>query len=132
MSIEAMQQALEALQNIHPGNMTPMAEEAWDKAIASLRQAIEQAEKAQPVAWIWTQYDISNDLYVKKIIDCEELQNWHGMDLIPLYTVPPPRQPLTEEEIKSIVEKCGIDTQFIAHTSALIARAIEAAHGIKE
>jgi arsenate reductase-like glutaredoxin family protein len=44
----------------------------------------------------------------------------------------PERKPLTDEEIKSIVEKCGIDTQFIAHTSALIARAIEAAHGIKE
>jgi hypothetical protein len=130
MSIEAMQQALEALEGLisahgYQGG-TPV------EATTALRQAIEQAEKAQPVAWIWTQYDISNDLYVKKIIDCEELQNWHGMDLIPLYTVPPPRKPLTDEEIKSIVEKCGIDTQFIAHTSALIARAIESAHGIKE
>jgi hypothetical protein len=50
MSIEAMKQALEALEEIHPGNMTPMAEEAWNKAITALRTAIEQAEKQEPVA----------------------------------------------------------------------------------
>ncbi|NBW22548.1 MAG: hypothetical protein EBR82_82840 [Caulobacteraceae bacterium] len=46
MSIEAMKQALKALEKIHAGNMTPMAEEAWNKAITSLRQAIAEAEKA--------------------------------------------------------------------------------------
>jgi len=36
----AMQQALEALEEIHPGNMTPMAEESWNKAITALREAL--------------------------------------------------------------------------------------------
>jgi hypothetical protein len=52
MSIEAMKQALEALENIHPGNMTPMAEEGWNTAIPALRTAIEQAEKQEPAAWL--------------------------------------------------------------------------------
>jgi hypothetical protein len=41
-----MRLALEALNGIHPGNMTPMAEEYWNKAITTLRTAIEQAEKS--------------------------------------------------------------------------------------
>lgn len=41
MSREAMQMALEALEQIHPGNLTPMAEETWNKAITALRQALE-------------------------------------------------------------------------------------------
>ncbi len=45
--IEEMKQWLEELEGIHPGNMTPMAEESWNKAITSLRQAIEQAEKRE-------------------------------------------------------------------------------------
>ncbi len=49
MSIEAMKQALEALEGIHPGNMTPMAEKYWNKAITTLRTAIEQAEKQDTV-----------------------------------------------------------------------------------
>ena len=42
--IEVMKKALEALEGIHPGNMTPMAEEAWNKAITALHLAIEEAE----------------------------------------------------------------------------------------
>jgi hypothetical protein len=50
MSISAMKQALKALEQIHPGNMTPMAEEAWNKSITALRQDIAEAEKQEPVA----------------------------------------------------------------------------------
>ena len=35
-----LRQALEALEEIHPGNMTPMAEQAWNKAIAALRERL--------------------------------------------------------------------------------------------
>ena len=44
MSREAMTKALEALEGIHPGNMTPMAEEYWNKAITALKTAL--AEQA--------------------------------------------------------------------------------------
>jgi hypothetical protein len=47
-----MQLALEALEQIHPGNLTPMAEEAWNKAITALRQALETEQ--EPVAWMHT------------------------------------------------------------------------------
>ena len=44
-SISAMQMALEALEQIHPGNLTPMAEETWNKAITALRQALETEQE---------------------------------------------------------------------------------------
>jgi len=48
MTKEAMKLALEALEGIHPGNMTPMAEEYWNKAITALREALaEPQEKYQ-------------------------------------------------------------------------------------
>ena len=46
MSKEAMKLALEALEGIHPGNMTPMAEEYWNKAITALQEAL-----AEPDFW---------------------------------------------------------------------------------
>jgi len=39
-----VQQALTWMDEIHPGNMTPMAEEAWNKSRAALRQLLEQPE----------------------------------------------------------------------------------------
>lgn len=50
MSIEAMKQALEALEVMKAGHC---AEEKIyiNNAITALRQAIEEAEKQEPVAW---------------------------------------------------------------------------------
>jgi hypothetical protein len=42
-----VQQALTWMDEIHPGNMTPMAEEAWNKSRAALRQLLEQPEPVQ-------------------------------------------------------------------------------------
>jgi hypothetical protein len=58
---EAMKLALDALEGIHPGNMTPMAEEYWNKAIAALKERL-----AQPAQRTWvglTDEDIG-DAYV--------------------------------------------------------------------
>jgi len=38
----AAQLALTLLDEIYPGNMTPMAEETWNKAITALKAALEQ------------------------------------------------------------------------------------------
>jgi hypothetical protein len=60
MSIEAMKQALDALEN-HTAIKHPQQMHYWESAVDALRQAIEQAEKIvasnypnshQPVAWI--------------------------------------------------------------------------------
>ena len=52
---------------------------------------------------------------------------------LPLYTTPPQRKPLTENEIKNLwYDACQanleLTSQFIVH----LVRSIEAAHGIKE
>ena len=50
MSIEAMKQALEALGSCWETGLTSKNWRQVEEAIASLRQAIEQAEKQEPVA----------------------------------------------------------------------------------
>ena len=49
--------------------------------------------------------------------------------IVSLYTTPPQRKPLTDEEIILIVAECAASHQ---HTDIHFARAIERAHGIKE
>ncbi len=60
MSIEAMKQALEALESIRPQNMTPLIHPAK----TTLRTAIEEAEKQEPVAYKppakWTDAEIKD------------------------------------------------------------------------
>ena len=41
---ELMQQALDALEEIHPDNMTTIAEKSWSKAIEALRAVLAQPE----------------------------------------------------------------------------------------
>jgi|694.fasta_scaffold05241_18 hypothetical protein len=45
----AMQQALEVLKEIHPGNMTLMAEEAWNKATTAIREALAQQKLSDSI-----------------------------------------------------------------------------------
>ena len=82
MSIEAMKQALEALEKSVDNFM---ANTQHQQAITTLRQAIAEAEKQEPVAWINVQ---------------ERKFEWNGpvlwetptvvvLDKIPLYTHPP-------------------------------------------
>jgi hypothetical protein len=91
-----------------------------------------QAEKQEPVAWM---YDWTTS-------EGEFIQNWTTSEaeslrdteptiitnVRPLYTTPPQRKPLTDEQIKAIRVACG--DPLAIHIE--FARAIEAAHGIKE
>ena len=53
------------------------------------------------------------------------------VEFIPIYTTPPQRKPLTDEEIMNIAKVSCIGIS--PHEDTLnFARAIEAAHGIKE
>ena len=45
MNHKLLQQALDALEEIHVGNMTHMAEENWNEALTALRQALAQPEQ---------------------------------------------------------------------------------------
>jgi hypothetical protein len=136
-NIETMKLALEALEANQPvnycvnnnGEKFPMMQEdpfkfeRNTKAITALRQAIEQAQQAEPFGYF--QFDLRLDAWV---------QNRHSDKGVAFYTSPPPRQPLTDKELNLIglhwhYNLLGKDDK--AELFAF-ARAIEAAHGIKE
>lgn len=94
-----------------------------------LREAIKRAiriEQAQPVAWMCSDASlIQRGGYSRFSRNCEGAWN------IPVYTAPPQRKPLTDEEIIGI----GKDARAVEGLHILpitFARAIEAAHGIGE
>ena len=126
MTIEAMKQALEALEAAHP---KPYNESVIShvEAITALRTAIAEAEKQEPVA------EVVEDDFSKQVVGIGrwlKLQNGTK-----LYTTPPAAQRqwvgLTEKEIADIW-----DEQFFHITDMSLAidfvRDIEAAHGIGE
>ena len=120
--IEAMKQALEALE---------MCESPWPntkdnqvtEAITSLRQAIAEAEKQEPVAWpcLIADADFEKDT-VTLVMQCTDYKVSAGKHW--LHTSQPQRQPLSDEQLHDLWFKQSIDWMEFA-------RAIEAAHGIK-
>ena len=101
---EAAEVALEALDNVGvEGNW-----EREDAAVVALREALAPV----PVAWM----DREGDLY-----KMPEIEGWAPPHTL-LYTAPPQRKPLTEEELF----KLGAES----HEDIAYARAIERAHGI--
>ena len=89
----------------------------------------DKAQPAQePVAWAvvgdgkFGEYELG-----QVFVDYEATHTYwenRGYELVPVYTPPPQREPLTDEQIEDIAEKTMFPINF--------ARAIEAAHGIKE
>lgn len=148
-NIETLKLALEAFEwNYNTDLDNIPACEQWAKMlkknITALRQAIEQAQQAEPVAWA-TREDfyfelnrrvdqMRKEMVIKTVtMRCKEydlalpIVNMYGGHIVVGQVItPPPRQPLTDEEINSIAQNNhpldGIRT---------FARAIEAAHGIK-
>jgi hypothetical protein len=119
MSIEAMKQALEALEYVKQTyDEQGLVSLGTNTAIIDLRQAIAEAEKQEPVAWM---QENQPELYVK-----EEKDEKRGY-VIPLYTTPQQRKPLTDEQIATISVECAT----VSPSDIYFARAIEAAHGIK-
>ncbi len=126
MNIEAMKQALEALEEVQ-GHMN--TSDWFNERVNTLRTAIEQAEKQEPVA-----YSIGRTLH------------WHegrGVNDAQLYTPPAPAAPVQEEcvvcgdkvrviprpwvgltpdEVFSIADQHpveGFDPDIMAYTSAI-------------
>ena len=127
MTEEALKLALEVMRN--QGDVSvdewiatekaikeALANEALEKMAENARELGLDYEPAQePVAW--AKFSAKGN-----IID---LLSEPDDDYTPLYTTPPQRKPLTDEEIWEVLG--GIDCT----RPMLIARAIEAAHGIK-
>jgi hypothetical protein len=108
---KAAQQALEALDSDHPDIQL--------RAAITLRAALAQPEQ-EPVAWVWnTEVGVHTTLGIgfhKEAIP--------GAIYTPLYTAPPQRKPLTEQEICESLGFGSVDIEFV--------RIVERAHGIGE
>ena len=129
---EALKLALEALELYYD-----LHEEQSDaKAITAIREALAEqpAQQQAPVAWtdLWKKADeiVRGKILWKRFIDGTPLANdiavWMA-DFAQQHTSPPPRKPLTDEEIVTMYdENPRSDSEMIA-----FARVIEAAHGIK-
>ena len=125
MSREVMQQALEALED-HAKQYPHMQKGYTVDAIAALRAALAEPEQ-EPVAYVTGTY--SGHFTVAPINPALVLTT--GMAL---YTHPPQRKPLTDEEIDRITDQQWAQNNhkpiYAAHRA--YARAIEQAHGIGE
>lgn len=109
MSLEAMKMALEALEMFceHGAILRPL------ETVETLRQAIEQAEKQEPVAIV--NEGMGGIEWLSKPLP----------DDTPLYAAPPKREPLMTKYVIDLWDEYGLDP-------IKFAREIEAAHGIKE
>ena len=139
MSIEAMKQALEAFEALQSHGdiailVTPEREFNFARISKELRQAIEQAEKQEPVSWVDLLKEASqivrDKVVWKRFIDGTPLANdiacWMA-DFAIQHAQQPKREPLTDEEIAEFFGVKDVDESFVEFV-----RAIEAAHGIKE
>jgi hypothetical protein len=159
MILITLKQALEALESaqmsnygrdwVWPDTAHPTAMAMVGAAITALRQAIEQAEKQEPVAdrdaferhWKKVRGDKKSDRELKRhplqpqtYIQDSANRHWVTWQAATRKASPPQRQPLTDEEIDRLEAMCidPIDSKgwgFLNRKA--FARAIEAAHGIK-
>ena len=125
---EVVKEAIKILQDIHVGNMTPMAEEACKTAIKILEDGLQLMKQksdtrlpccgyADNSAIKWNPYN--------NVVQC------HGCGQV--YTLHQPnRQPLKDKQIVEWItsgEYNVTTNDWASHIS--FARAVEAAHGIK-
>ena len=105
---------------MNPNNPKNEREHAAVWEIERLREALAQTQ--EPVAWISTG--------TARMIHWTADKPAYGDDWVPLYTTPPQRKPLTDEEMKKIWY--AMQNIMGWYSFQEIARAIEAAHNIKE
>jgi len=84
----------------------------------------------EPVAWrVSPRYEDSDGYFdFTDSKDTADTLQKRGWTITPLYTTPPQRKPLTDEDVERIVREARVGEHGIGYT---IARAIEAAHDIK-
>ena len=88
----------------------------------------------EPVAWMFQHEETGRTV----CIDAQQLGwgfekgNPRLKKIAPLYTTPPQRKPLTDEQIEEIAEGYLVDYRIPAGCAWNFARDIEATHGIKE
>lgn len=116
---EAALMALEALENFNRTSSEAYLY-GFQIEIAALRSALEAESRAKPVAWM----DSEGDVY-----PMPEKAGWCPPHTL-LYTAPPPRKPLTDEEIATLMADIWGSASISPQSAPAFARAIERAHGI--
>ena len=111
MSIDAMKQAIEALENVRSYDKQDLY--GLDKDITALRTAIEQAEKQEPVAYKW-----KGELFTPGEIEMLDVD-----DAVPLYEHPRQWVGLANEEIEAVMHGSVEGERMLPYQ---FARAIEA------
>jgi hypothetical protein len=143
MSIEAMKQVLSVTQDgefiWHPDadRLIEKGDYSNLPAMQHILLRLREAEKQEPVAWVdllkAAEQIVKDKFLYKRFIDGTPLANdipcWMA-DFVQQYTHPQPkREPLTDEQIKQILNDCDNGEEDAEYALAF-ARAIEAAHGI--
>ncbi len=142
MSIEALKQALEALEiGWSPKYVNGVdAREKGMKAITSIRQAIAEAEKQEPYGWI-SQHTTKGMYEWQFNKELSGVYKDTAISILPVYTHPQPKRESISDAhlyLESLVE--ALDGAFISSwqsthawkTQLDEARDYLAAHGIKE
>ena len=156
---EALKLALEALTYIYT-ETTADEDELIDKAIAAIKEALAKEKALQALHDENERLGLYKDAYAEQEqepVAVKHMMEWvdylkrksdYGQHMqIPsemsagacwelaieleqfINTTPPQRKPLTDEDVERIVREARVGEHGIGYT---IARAIEAAHGIKE
>ena len=128
MTIEAMKQALDELESLQPIMANGLLEQRQldfidphiDRAITTLRAAIEQAEKQEPVAWMYhgirhddTPHERPSLIWKPEYMDAMSAEK--GVKATPLYTAPREWQGLTDEEIQAAWASMNHDPAAFVH-----------------
>jgi hypothetical protein len=110
-------------------------EHAAAREIKKLREALAETEQ-YPVAWMYhgilhtgTPHDRPSLIWRPEYMDAMSASM--GAKATPLYTAPPQRKPLTDEEVdKIIAEHVTITDQHLLAAVYMAIREVEQAHGI--
>jgi hypothetical protein len=146
--LEVLKQALEALMELKQATFHPAKIFAYENTIISLRQAIAELEKQEPVVWMYQDKSTHEVRFQKNMRDfvdhsqtseiplySEPLANhelqcvcgavWCGDEMahLPNKTFLTQRKPLTDDEADELVNR------FARYE---LIRAVEQKHGIKE
>jgi hypothetical protein len=102
-----------------------------NEQVSELFELLPKETEQKPVAWAM----LHDNGHFIDAIHPDEHARVEGKYIHPLYTTPPQRKPLSDEEIYSLADSLEIwnedDEEWILDPNTF-ARAIEAAHGIKE
>ncbi len=125
LAIEAVEEAVDCAKHGYISNYL----DDWENAITTIKEALAQPEQ-EPVAWL-DEYGNAFPLSAKHY-------SVVGKHWKPLYTTPPQRKPLTDEQIDKFIEQVEDmvgSTPYawdIVPPRSLVRAVLKAARGIKE